>query len=43
VWQQNRFESIGSGNFRFGRDFNELWGVPPENVFVLKGTWWIGR
>ncbi|HWL40970.1 MAG TPA: DUF5916 domain-containing protein [Gemmatimonadaceae bacterium] len=43
VWQQNRFESIGSGDFELGRDFNELWGVPPENVFVLKGTWWIGR
>jgi hypothetical protein len=43
VWQQNRFESIGSGDFQLGRDFNELWGVPPENVFVLKGTWWIGR
>ena len=43
VWQQSRFGSIGSGDFDIGRDFNELWGVPPENVFVLKGTWWIGR
>ncbi len=43
VWQQSRFGSIGTGEFDFGRDFNELWGLPPENVFVLKGTWWIGR
>jgi hypothetical protein len=43
VWQQSRFGSIGTGEFDLGRDFNALWGVPPENVFVLKGTWWIGR
>ena len=43
VWQQSRSGSIGRGDFDFGRDFNELWGVPPENVFVVKGTWWIGR
>ncbi len=43
VWQQSRSGSIGRGDFDFSRDFNELWGVPPENVFVVKGTWWIGR
>jgi hypothetical protein len=43
VWQQSRFGSIGTGEFDLGRDFRELWGVPPENIFVLKGTWWIGR
>lgn len=43
VWQQSRFAQVGTGEFELGRDFNELWGAPPENVFVLKGTWWIGR
>jgi hypothetical protein len=43
VWQQSRFGSIGSGEFDFGRDFDALWNVQPENVFVIKGTWWIGR
>jgi len=43
VWQQSRFGSIGAGDFDLSRDFRELWGVPPENVFVVKGTWWIGR
>jgi hypothetical protein len=43
VWQQSRFGSIPTGEFDMGRDFRALWGVPPENVFVLKGTWWIGR
>jgi hypothetical protein len=43
VWQQSRFGSIPSGEFDFSHDFNELWRVQPENVFVVKGTWWIGR
>ena len=43
VWQQSRFGSIGSGEFDFGRDFDALWNTQPENVFVIKGTWWIGR
>jgi hypothetical protein len=43
VWQQSRFGSIRNGEFNLGEDFSELWGVPPENIFVLKGTWWIGR
>ncbi len=43
VWQQSRFASRGSGEFEFARDFNDLWSVQPENVFVVKGTWWVGR
>ncbi|MDQ3519747.1 MAG: hypothetical protein M3466_15275 [Gemmatimonadota bacterium] len=43
VWQQSRFASIPSGEFEFGRDFDELLSVHPENVFVVKGTWWVGR
>jgi hypothetical protein len=43
VWQQSRFGSIPSGEFDFGNDFDALWNVSPENVFVVKGTWWIGR
>jgi hypothetical protein len=31
------------GEFDFGRDFEALWDVQPQNVFVVKGTWWIGR
>ncbi len=43
VWQQSRFGSIPSGEFEFGRDFDNLWAARPENVFVVKGTYWIGR
>ncbi len=43
VWQQSRFGSIPNGEFDFGNDFEQLWRVQPENIFVVKGTWWIGR
>jgi hypothetical protein len=43
VWQQSRFGSIPSGEFDFSNDFGELWKTQPENIFVIKGTWWIGR
>jgi hypothetical protein len=43
VWQQSRSGSIPSGEFDFGRDFEALLNVQPQNVFVVKATWWIGR
>ncbi len=43
VWQQSRFGTTPSGEFEFSRDINELFSVAPENVFVIKGTWWVGR
>jgi hypothetical protein len=43
VWQQSRFGSIPSGEFDLSRDFDELWRVQPENIFVVKATWWLGR
>jgi hypothetical protein len=43
VWQQSRFGSVPNGEFDFGNDFGALWDTAPENVFVVKGTWWIGR
>ena len=43
VWQQSRFDRIGSGEFDFRDDAGELVATRPENVFVVKGTWWVGR
>lgn len=43
VWQQSRFGAEPVGDFSLGRDFQELWSVHPENVFVIKATYWIGR
>lgn len=43
VWQQSREAFEQTGQFELGRDFGELFSAPPQNVFVIKGTWWIGR
>ncbi len=43
VWQQSRSGFIPNGEFDFSRDFDALTNSKPENVFVVKGTWWIGR
>ncbi len=43
VWQQSRSGFIPNGEFDFNRDFDALTSLKPENVFVIKGTWWIGR
>lgn len=50
VWQQNRSESLTAvgiapayqrvGNFNFGRDARELFGLQPDNVFVIKVNYW---
>jgi hypothetical protein len=43
VWQQQRFQSADVGEFRFRQNFDDLLTTRPENVFVVKATWWIGR
>ena len=43
VWQQSRSGNGGSPDFALRRDFDELWRTRPENVFVIKATWWMGR
>ena len=43
VWQQSRFQSNVTGDFDFGQNFSDLWSVQPENIFVVKATYWIGR
>ncbi len=43
VWQQSRSGFIQSGEFDLGNDIGQLWDTQPQNVFVVKGTWWIGR
>jgi hypothetical protein len=43
VWQQSRSGFIQDGEFDFSRDFDALSNLQPQNVFVIKGTWWIGR
>ena len=42
VWQQRRDDVQAIGGFDFDRDYRALFDRPPENVFAIKATWWIG-
>jgi hypothetical protein len=42
VWQQNRSQSNGYGDFDLGRDVDELFAGDAHNVFMVKATYWIG-
>jgi hypothetical protein len=42
VWQQNRSGDEPYGDFRFGRDTNAIFDASPDNVFVVKATYWLG-
>jgi hypothetical protein len=50
VWQQGRSDRLtpgptdpeGSyGRFRFGRDAGDLFGIKPENTFMIKVAYWL--
>jgi len=43
VWQQRRLGYTPTGDFNFQGDLNDLFRVPPENVFALKVNFWLGR
>jgi hypothetical protein len=41
VWQQGREENKPFGDFRFGRDFSDVFSVPASNVFLVKFSYWL--
>lgn len=43
VWTQTRDASASIGAFRFNDDFNTLIDARPDNIFVLKLTYWLSR
>ncbi|UCG88904.1 MAG: carbohydrate binding family 9 domain-containing protein [Gemmatimonadota bacterium] len=42
VWQQSRSNRENVGSFELGRDVSRLWGAEPENMFIVKFTYWLG-
>jgi hypothetical protein len=40
VWTQTRSDNEAVGEFRFGRSMNRLWEIKPDNIFMLKFTYW---
>ncbi|HEX8906611.1 MAG TPA: DUF5916 domain-containing protein, partial [Longimicrobiaceae bacterium] len=43
VWQQQRSASEPFGDFAFSRDAGAVFREHPDNVFVIKASYWIGR
>jgi hypothetical protein len=42
AWQQSREDyALGVGDFDFGRDRQALFRAKPDNVFVLKASYWL--
>ena len=41
VWQQGREDTGGVGRFRFRQDMGHLFGVPANNVFLVKFSYWL--
>jgi hypothetical protein len=43
VWQQQRSESRPFGDFRFSRDADGVFSARPDNIFLMKVSYWFGR
>lgn len=43
VWTQQRSGNDPFGDFQFHRDYSGLFHDRPDNVFLVKATYWIGR
>ena len=43
VWTRFGNDRSNPGEFRFGRDVSDLWGAEPDDVFLVKVSYWIGR
>lgn len=40
VWTQSRSDSETIGEFQFNRSLGRLWSARPDNIFMLKFTYW---
>jgi hypothetical protein len=43
VWQQQRSGVESFGDFDLSRDSRGVFRAPPDNVFVIKMSYWFGR
>ncbi|MEX0908730.1 MAG: DUF5916 domain-containing protein, partial [Gemmatimonadaceae bacterium] len=42
VWQQSRSSFAPLGDFDFSRDRSALFGAHPDNIFLIKASYWFG-
>ena len=43
VWTQTRSDNENLGDFQFNHSFVRLWDAKPDNIFMLKFTYWLAR
>jgi hypothetical protein len=43
VWTENRRDAARPGDYSFGRDMADLFTAPPDDVLMVKVSWWMGR
>ncbi|HET7456815.1 MAG TPA: DUF5916 domain-containing protein [Gemmatimonadaceae bacterium] len=43
VWTQQRSGALSNGDFDFGRDYSAMFRDRPDNVFIVKVNYWLGR
>lgn len=43
VWTQSRSDNVVDGAFNMGSSFDRLGSSTPDNIFMLKLTYWLGR
>ena len=43
VWTQSRFSYDQNGDFEFNRSFNNFGNIRPDNIFMVKLTYWLGK
>lgn len=43
VWQQNRLDTLPTGEHVSGRDLLDAFGARGTNIFALKSTFWFAR
>jgi hypothetical protein len=43
AWTHSRSGSEAIGDFDFGRDRDALLATKPDNIFLVKATWWLTR
>lgn len=43
VWTQSRYSYDQKGEFEFNRSFSNLSNIRPDNVFMVKLTYWLGK
>ena len=41
VWQRQQSAFAPVGDFNLDRDLTALWGIPADNVFIVKFNYWL--